>query len=57
MKPKTQLAPTPKIQVDAEKLQQGLAKLTLTIVELLRQVLERQAQRRIEGGTLTPKEI
>ena len=56
MKAKIQLA-QPKVQVDAQKLQQGLAKLTLTIVELLRQILERQAQRRIENGTLTPEEI
>lgn len=57
MKVKPRLAQPNKIQVDAQKLQQGLAKLTLTIVELLRQVLERQAQRRIEHGTLTPQEI
>lgn len=56
MKAKIQLA-QPKVQADAQKLQQGLAKLTLTIVELLRQILERQAQRRIENGTLTPEEI
>lgn len=57
MKAKTQLTTPNKVQVDAQKLQQGLAKLTLTIVELLRQVLERQAQRRIEEGTLTQEEV
>ena len=57
MSAKTQLAQPNKVQVDAQKLQQGLAKLTLTIVELLRQILERQAQRRIAQGTLTPEEI
>mgnify|MGYP000622030493 CR=1 FL=1 len=35
----------------------GLAKLVLTLVEFLRQLLERQAIRRMEGGTLTDDEV
>ena len=31
--------------------------LVLTLVELLRELLERQALRRIDGGSLTPEEI
>ena len=54
---KTQLAEPAKIQVDADKLQKGLAKLVLTVVEILRQILEKQGQRRIAQGTLTPQEI
>ena len=46
-----------RINVDSEKVEQGLAKLVLAVVELLRQLLERQAIRRIEGGTLTETEI
>jgi len=46
-----------KINVDPEKVEQGLVKLVLALVELLRQLLERQAIRRIEGGTLTDEEI
>ena len=45
------------INLDGEKLQKGLAKLVLVIVELLRQVLERQAVRRIESGSLTTDEV
>jgi len=45
------------INLDGEKLQKGLAKLVLVIVELLRQILERQAVRRIESGSLTTDEV
>jgi hypothetical protein len=40
-----------------EKMQQGLAKLTLTVMEVVRQVLERQAMRRVESGTLSEVEV
>jgi len=35
----------------------GLGQLVLTLVELVRQLLEKQAMRRIEGGSLTEDEI
>jgi len=46
-----------RINSDPEGVQRGLAKLVLTVVELLRQLMERQALRRLEGGTLTDEEI
>jgi hypothetical protein len=46
-----------RIDADAETVAQGLAQLVLTLVELLRQLMERQALRRIEGGTLSDDEI
>ncbi|MBI4241852.1 MAG: gas vesicle protein K [Candidatus Rokubacteria bacterium] len=46
-----------RINSDPEKVEQGLAKLVLTLIELLRQLLEKQAVRRIEAGSLTPEEI
>ncbi len=46
-----------KIDVNAEGVEQGLAQLVLTLVEFLRQLLERQAVRRMEGGTLSDEEV
>lgn len=46
-----------RVDVDPEGIEQGLAKLVLTLVEFLRQLLERQAIRRMDGGTLTDDEI
>jgi Gas vesicle protein K len=46
-----------RIDIDPDDVERGLAGLVLGLVELLRQVLERQAVRRMEGGTLTDEEI
>ncbi len=46
-----------KIKADPENVEQGLAKLVLTIVELLRKLMEKQALRRVERGALTDEEI
>jgi len=46
-----------RISADPEGVERGLAKLVLTLVELLRQLLERQALRRIEAGSLDDEEI
>jgi CRISPR/Cas system-associated endonuclease Cas1 len=46
-----------RIEADPERVEQGLAQLVLTLVELLRQLMERQALRRMEQGTLTDEEI
>jgi len=48
---------TRRVNADPERVEQGLAQLVLTLVELLRQLMERQALRRIEGGTLTDEEV
>ena len=40
-----------------ERPEQGLARLVLTLVELLRQVLERQAVRRMDGGSLADEDL
>ena len=46
-----------KINADPDKVEKGLAKLVLTLVELIRKLMEKQAMRRIEGGSLTDEEI
>ncbi|HEV8717972.1 MAG TPA: gas vesicle protein K [Candidatus Binatia bacterium] len=45
------------MQVDPEKVEQGLVKLVLALVEFLRQILEKQAIRKMESGNLTAEEI
>lgn len=46
-----------RVNAAPESLDKGLAQLVLTIIELLRQLMERQALRRIEGGTLSDDEV
>jgi hypothetical protein len=46
-----------RVNADPERLEKGLAQLVLTIIELLRQLMERQAVHRIEGGSLSPEEV
>lgn len=46
-----------RITADPEELEKGLAHLVLTVIELLRQLMERQALHRIEGGSLTDDEV
>jgi hypothetical protein len=46
----------PRIEADPEKLDVGLARLVMTLIELLRRVLEHQAIRRLDAGTLSEEE-
>jgi hypothetical protein len=46
-----------RINVDAQSVEQGLAKLVLTLIEFIRRLLEKQAVRRMEGGDLSPEQI
>ena len=45
-------ATTGRIDLDPEQVGDGLAKLVLTLLELIRQLLERQAIRRLDAGSL-----
>ena len=40
-----------------KKAEQGLAKLVLTLVELIRKLMEKEAFRRVKRGSLSPVEI
>jgi len=45
-----------RIDADPEAVERGLVSLVMTIVELLRQLMERQALRRVEDGTVTDEQ-
>ena len=51
-----QRAAPPRWNADPEDVRRSVAKLVLTLVEFIRQLLERQAIRRMDAGTLTPDE-
>jgi hypothetical protein len=46
-----------RLEVDPDRPERGLAGLVLAIVELLRQLMERQALRRMEQGDLRPDQV
>ncbi|MEV0273759.1 MAG: gas vesicle protein K [Hamadaea sp.] len=46
-----------RIELDRDSAERGFAALVLTIVELIRQLMERQALRRIDHGDLTDDQI
>jgi hypothetical protein len=48
---------TTRLDADRDSLQRGLAQLVLVLVELLGELLERQALRRMAAGTLTDVEV
>ncbi len=47
----------PRIDLNPDDVKNGLGKLVLTLVELLRELLERQAIRRMDSGSLTEDEV
>jgi hypothetical protein len=46
-----------RIDANPKNVEKGLAKLVLTLVELIRKLLEKQAMRRIEAGSLSDEQI
>lgn len=55
--PATLARPHARVELEPGKIEQGLLKLVLSLVELLRQLMEKQAMRRIEAGGLEADEI
>jgi hypothetical protein len=45
------------IDANTDNVERGLAQLVLTVIELLRQLMERQALRRVEAGGLDAETI
>ncbi|HET7357349.1 MAG TPA: gas vesicle protein K [Nocardioidaceae bacterium] len=46
-----------RLETDAESVERDLVKLVLTIVELVRQLMEKQALRRVDEGNLTDEQV
>ena len=46
-----------RVLADPEDVEKGLVQLVLTLVELLRQLMEKQAIRRVEAGGLSDEEV
>jgi len=46
-----------KLKLTPDNADSGLAKLVLTLVELIRKLVEKQAMRRVDGGSLSEEEI
>jgi hypothetical protein len=46
-----------KIDANPRNVEKGLAKLVLTLIELIRKLLEKQAMRRVEAGSLSDEEV
>jgi hypothetical protein len=50
-------APLARIELDSEDVARGFAELVLTLADVLRELLERQAIRRVEAGDLTDAQV
>lgn len=46
-----------RLDADAEDLGKGLGRLVVTLLEIVRELLERQALRRVDSGSLTDEEV
>ncbi len=48
---------SPRLEINGDRVRNGLAQLVLTLVKLLHELLERQAIQRMDSGSLTEEEI
>ncbi len=46
-----------RIALDPDDMRRGLGRLVLALLDMLRQLMERQALRRVDGGSLSDIEI
>ena len=56
MKDKTTLLPQ-RIDADPDTIERDLMALVLTVIELIRQLMERQALRRVDEGDLSDEQV
>jgi Gas vesicle protein K len=49
--------PSKRLEIDAENVKNGLGQLVLTLIRLVHELLEKQAIRRIDAGSLNDEEI
>lgn len=49
--------PSKRLELDAENVKNGLGQLVLTLIRLIHELLEKQAVRRIDAGSLSDEEI
>jgi len=57
MKPQFSVSQPQRIRADSEEIGRGLGRLVIAVLDLIRQLLERQALRRVEGGGLTDGQV
>lgn len=50
-------APALRLDADAEEVGRGLGGLVVALLDIVRELLERQALRRVDAGDLTPDEV
>nr|WP_238992872.1 gas vesicle protein K [Jiangella aurantiaca] len=46
-----------RVDADADSVERDLFKLVLTVIELIRQLMERQALRRVDEGDLSDEQV
>jgi hypothetical protein len=46
-----------RLETDAESVERDLFKLVLTVIELIRQLMEKQALRRVDEGDLSDEQV
>jgi len=53
----SELQKNTRLELDPEQVKNGLGQLVLTVIKLLHELMEKQALRRIDAGSLTDEEI
>jgi hypothetical protein len=49
--------PAHRLETDADQVERDLVRLVLTLIELVRQLMERQALRRVDAGDLSGEQV